>query len=73
MKRVGSTVCLEAPQAIRGMGRRVISEFWKVDQDRAWVVEESYDVASENVGRLFDFTKPLGTIKQGLRNGGSDR
>ena len=34
---------------------------------------EPYDVASDDVGGLLDFTKPLGTIKGMVPNGGSDR
>ena len=40
---------------------------------QAWVVEELYDVASEDVGGLLGFTKPSGTIKGMVPNGGSDR
>ena len=72
--RVGAAVCLEAPTATGGADRRIIiSGFWEVDQDRAWVVEEPNDVASEDVGGLLDFTKPPGTIKGMVPNGGSDR
>ena len=55
------------------MERRIIGGFWEVDQGRAWVVEEPYDVASEDVGVLLDFAKPPGTIKGMVLNGGSDR
>ena len=55
------------------MERRIIGGFWEVDQGRAWVVEEPYDVASEDVGGLLDFTKPPGTIKGMEPNGGSNR
>ena len=51
----------------------MIGGFWEVDQGRAWDVEEPYDVASEDVGGLLDFTKPPGTIKGMVPNGGSDR
>ena len=44
------------------MERRIIGGFWEVDQGRAWVVEEPYDVASEDAGGLLDFTKPPETI-----------
>ena len=55
------------------MERRIIGGFWEVDQGRARVVEEPYDVASEDVGGLLDFTKPPGTIKRMVPNGSSDR
>ena len=55
------------------MERRIIGGFWEVDQGRAWVVEEPYDVASEDVGGLLDFTKPPETIKEMVPCGGSDR
>ena len=55
------------------MERRIIGGFWEVDQGRAWVVEEPYDVASEDVGGLLDFTKPPGTIKGMVPKEGSDR
>ena len=51
----------------------MIGGFWEVDQGRAWDVEEPYDVASEDVRGLLDFTKPPGTIKGMVPNGGSDR
>ena len=54
------------------MERRIIGGFWEVDQGRAWIVEEPYDVASEDVGGLLDFTKPPGTIKGMEPNGGSN-
>ena len=73
MKRVGAAVCLEAPGATGGVERRIIGEFWEVDQGRAWVVEEPYDVASEDVEGLLDFSKPPGTIKGMVPNGGSNR
>ena len=55
------------------MERRIIGGFWEVDQSRAWVVEEPYNVASEDVGGLLDFTKPPETIKGMVPNGGSGR
>ena len=55
------------------MGRRIIGGFCEVDQGRAWVVEEPYDVASEDVGGLLGFTKPPGTIKGIVSNGGYNR
>ena len=48
---------LEAPRVTRGVERRVISRFWEFDQGGAWVVEEPYDVAFEDVGWYLDFTK----------------
>ena len=65
-------MCLEAPRVTGGVERRVIGRFWEVDQSRAWVVEEPYDVASEDVGGLLDFPKPPGTIKGMVPNRGSD-
>ena len=44
------------------MERRVISRFRDFDQGGAWVVEEPYDVAFEDVGWLLGFTKPPETI-----------
>ena len=44
------------------MERRVISRFWEFDQGGAWVVEEPYDVAFEDVGWFPDFTKSPETI-----------
>ena len=67
------SVCLEAPRATGGVECRIIGGFGEVDQGRAWIVEEPCDVASEDVGGLLDFTKPPGTIKGMLPNGGSDR
>ena len=54
------------------MERRIIGGFWEIDQGRAWVVEEPYDVASEDVEGLLDFTKPPETIKGMEPNGGSN-
>ena len=73
LERVSEAVCLEAPRATGGVERRIIGEFGEINQDRAWVVEEPYDVASEDIGRLLDFSKPPRTIKRMVRNGGSDR
>ena len=55
------------------MERRTIGGLWEVDQGRAQVVEEPYDVASEDIGGLLDFTKPPGTIKGMESNGSSNR
>ena len=66
-------MCLEAPRATGGVKRRIIGGFWEVDQCRAWVVEEPYDVASEDTGGLLHFSRPPGTIKGMVPNGGSDR
>ena len=41
---------LESPGATGGVKCRVIGVFGESDQDGAWVVEEPYDVVSENVG-----------------------
>ena len=41
---------LEAPRATRGMEHRIINRFWEFDQGGAWVAEEPYDVAFEDVG-----------------------
>ena len=70
---VGAAVCLEAPKATGGVERRIIGGFGKDDQGRAWVVEEPYDVASEGIGGLLDFSKPPRTIKGMIPNGGADR
>ena len=63
LKRVGASVSLEISGATRGVERRVVSRFWEFDQGGAWVVEEPYDVASEDVGWLIGFTKSPETIK----------
>ena len=55
------------------MKRRIKGGFWEVDQGRAWVVEEPYDVASKDVGGLLNLTKPSETIKGMEPNGGSKR
>ena len=55
------------------MERRIIGGFREVDQGRAWVVEEPYGVASEDVGGLLDFTNLPGTSKGMVPKGGSDR
>ena len=70
---VGAAVCLEAPKATGGVERRIIGGFGKDDQGRAWVVEEPYDIASEGIGGLLDFSKPPRTIKGMVPNGGADR
>ena len=57
-------MCLEAPRATGGVERRIIGGFWEV--------EEPYDVVSEDVGGLLDFTKPPGTIKGRESNRGSN-
>ena len=46
LERVSAAVCLEAPRSTGGVERRIIGGFGEVDQGRAWVVEEPYDVAS---------------------------
>ena len=66
-------MCLEAPRATGGAERRIIGGFWEVDQGRAWVVENPHDVASEDIRELLDFSKPSGTIKEMVPNGGADR
>ena len=73
LERVSAAVCLEAPRATGGVERRIIGGFGEVDQDRSWVVEEPYDVASEDIGGLLDFSKPPRTIKGMVPNVGSDR
>ena len=73
LERVSTAVCLEAPRAIGGVERFIIGGFEEVDQGRAWVVEEPYDVASEDIGGLLNFAKPLGIIKGMVPNGGYDR
>ena len=49
MKGVGASVGLQAPGAARGVEGRVVSRGREVDDDRAGVVEEAYDVASRIV------------------------
>ena len=71
--RLSAAVCLEASRATGSVERRIIGGFGEADQDRAWVVEEPYDVASEDIGGLLDFPKPPRTIKGMVPNGGSDR
>ena len=63
LERVSAAVCLEALRATGGVERRIIGGFGEVDQRRAWVVEEPYDVASEDIGGLLDFSKPPRTTK----------
>ena len=53
---------VEKPGATRGVKRRVYKPILGVRSGRAWVVEEPYDVASEDVRWLLDFTKSLETI-----------
>ena len=48
---------LGTPGATRGIERRVISRFCEFDQGGAWIVEEPYDVAFEDIGWLLDCTK----------------
>ena len=73
LERVSTAVCLEAPRATGGVERRIIGGFGEIDQGRACVVEEPYDVASEDIGGLLDFSKPPRTIKRMVPNGGFDR
>ena len=73
LERVSAAVCLEAPRATGGVKRRFIGGFGEVDQGRAWVVEEPYDVASEDIGGLLDFSKPPRTIEGTVPNEGSNR
>ena len=73
LERVSAAVCLEASRAIGGVEHRIIGGFRKVDQSRAWVVEEPHDVASEDIGGLLDFSKPPRTIKGMVPNRGPDR
>ena len=73
LERVSAAVCLEALRATGGVERRIVGGFGEVNQGRAWVVEEPYDVASEDIRGLLDFTKPPRTIKGMVPNGGSDR
>ena len=63
LERVSAAVCLEAPRATGGVERRIIGGFGEVDQGRAWVVEEPYDVASEDIRGLLNFAKPPVNIK----------
>ena len=63
LERISTAVCLEAPRATVGVEHRIIGGFEEVGQGRAWVVEGPYDVASEDIGGLLDFSKPPGTIK----------
>ena len=48
---------LEEPRATRDVEHRVISQFWEFGQGGAWVVEEPYDVAFEDVVLFLHFTK----------------
>ena len=41
----------------------ILGRFLEVDEDGAWMIEGPYDVASQDVGRLFDFTTPPETMK----------
>ena len=69
MKGVAAAVCFEAPGATGGVERGVIGRCWEIDQDGAWVVEEPYDVASEDAGWVLDFTKPPGIIQGVIPDG----
>ena len=60
---MGAVVRLEASGDTGSLERHVKAIFGEVDQDGAWIVEEPYDVASEDVENLFDFTNPPGSIK----------
>ena len=73
LERVVAAVCLEAPRATGGVERLIIDGFGEVDQGRAWVVEEPYDVASEDIGRLLDFQSHQEPSKEWYQIGGSDR
>ena len=73
LERVSVAVCLEAPRTTGGVERRIVGGFGEVDQGRTWIVEQSYDVAAEDIGGLLDFAKPPRTIKRMVPNGGSDR
>ena len=73
LERVSAAVCVETPRATGSVVRRIIGGFGEVDQGRTWIVEETYDVAAENIRGLFDFAKPPKTIKRMVPNGGSDR
>ena len=55
LERVSAAVCLEAPKATGGVECRIVGGFGEVDQGKAWVVEEPYDVASEDIGGVLDF------------------
>ena len=73
LERVRAAVCLEAPRATGGVERRIIGGLGEIDQGRAWVVGEPYDIASEDIGGLLDFSKPPRTIKRMVPSGGFDR
>ena len=48
---------METPRATGSVERRVMSRSLVFDRGGAWFVEEPYDVAPEDVGWLFDFTR----------------
>ena len=73
LEGISAAVCLETPRATGGVERRIIGGFGEVDHGRTWVVEEPYDVASEDIGGLLDFSKPPRTIKGMVPKGGFDR
>ena len=73
LERVSAAVYSEAPRATGGVERRIIGGFGEIDQCRTWIVEEPYDVASVDIGRLLDFPKPPRAIKGMVSNGDSDR
>ena len=60
---------LEAPRAKRGVERRIISRSWEFDQGGAWVVEEPYNVAFEDVEWFLGFTNSPETINGVVSNG----
>ena len=57
------TDCLEAPGAPKGVESHTFNRCLEVDEDEAWIVEGPYDVASQDMGWLFAFTKPPETIE----------
>ena len=63
---------MEISGATRSVERRVIRPFWEFDQGRAWVVEEPYDVAFEDVGWFLDLRSHQKPSMEWYQMGGSN-
>lgn len=50
MERISAAVVIKASGAAMGVECHIVSEMREVEYDRAWVIEEPYDVASRTLG-----------------------